>query len=114
MEQVRLSETATLRELTGSLDNAEEFVRRVLEVMWAEHKAHGEIIMRLGITGKGIRPNYRFEPAGGGDPIVAIDGNSHGHWDPAAVFDGRETWSRATMTLKDVQILRQELNMARR
>ena len=113
MQGQGLEKNATLRDVSRTLDDAEEFVRRVSGVMWEAHKAHGDIVMRLGITGAGRRPNYRLETASNGQPFEAIDGNNHEPWPPGFDYGAPANWSTATMTLDDVRSLLGELRAIR-
>ncbi len=86
------------------LPKAESFVRKVLGVMLQHKRAHGSVMMRLGITGTGQAPNYRIETEAG-EPIVAIDGANHEPWPEGASFEGSENWSTATMSEQDIKEL---------
>ena len=106
-----LSPDATLRELTVTLKDREEFVRAGLSVMLAQPRRE-EIVLRLGVTGTGQLPNYRLERDGA--PFLALNGNGHRPWPAHEKFDGADTWSTAVMTLREVQELRRDLGTARR
>ena len=108
MQNKSLRPDATLRDLT---DGAEEFVRRALEVMWAQ-KPNTGVTLRLGITGLGKRPNYRLEREG--ITYMALDGNNHKPWPTGENFGGPVNWSVAVMSLREVQELRRDLNLASR
>ena len=93
---------ATFRELRTSSAQAERFVRRVLGIMGEAQKAHGALTARMGTTGTGIAPNYRFENESG-RPVFAVDGATHVPWPEGESFDGTENWSSATMTYAEIQ-----------
>lgn len=104
-----LPENATLRDVVASLDKPESFVRQVLGTIHEGTKAHGPIVIRLGVTGKGRTPNYRLESAGNGEPIMAIDGANHKPWRDGDNFSGATTWSTEVMTKDEVASLLGEI-----
>ena len=97
-----LSADATFNDLRLPPRLAERFVRKVLGVMRAAQKSHGQIKVRMGTTGTGVAPNYRFEETDG-RPLVAIDGANHQPWPDGASFGGSENWSKLTMSYGEVE-----------
>lgn len=108
-----LAENVTLRDLSRTLAEPEEFVRRVLGAMHVERKARGAIVVRLGRTGTGVAPNYRFD-APDGEPLVAYNGANHQPWPPNEKFDIGTNWSTITWTYDELASYRGELGSGRR
>jgi len=106
---VSLPKNATLRDVVPSLDKPESFVRQVVGVMHEVAKEHGDIVMRLGVTGTGRSPNYRVESALSGEQIMALDGANHKRWPDGENFSGVGTWSTAVMTKDEVSKLLGEI-----
>lgn len=104
-----LAQDATLRDVLPSLPNPESFVRQVVGVMHEAAKEHGEIVVRLGITGTGKAPNYRIEDANSGAPLIALDGANHQRWPDGENFSAATNWSSAAMTKDEVAKLLGEL-----
>lgn len=100
-----LPKDVTLRDVLPSLDKPKSFVRQVVGVMHEAAKDHGDIIMRLGVTGTGRAPNYRLESAAGGVPIMALDGANHKRWADGESFSSAPNWSTAVMTKDEVATL---------
>ncbi|MDT0507602.1 hypothetical protein [Novosphingobium sp. MMS21-SN21R] len=101
-----LAPDSTLLDLSGKIDDLEDFVRQVFGVMRLASKEHGAaLIMRLGITGAGRAPNYRLEMVETGQAVMAIDGANHRPWPDGSRFDAPANWSSSTMTLEQVQQL---------
>ncbi len=97
-----LPKNATLNDLRSSPKQIVSFARSALGVFKKVQKEHGVIVARIGVTGTGKLPNYRFETAAG-QPLVAIDGANHRPWAEDANFAGSENWSTATMTYEDIE-----------
>ena len=97
-----LPKDATLHDVLPSLDKPESFVRQVVGVLHEATKGHGNIVMRLGVTGTGQAPNYRIEHAAGGAPIMAFDGANHKPWPDGENFSSASNWSEAVMTKDEV------------
>lgn len=100
--KLTLPKDFTLDELTTPRGDSERFARNVLGVMSKARKEHGPVSVRFGITGTGQAPNYRIEDADG-LPLFAIDGANHQTWPDGERFEGRDTWSTASMSYEDVQ-----------
>ena len=58
---MRIENDATMADIIGKLDNAEEYVRGVCERMWECKRELGAATVRIGLMGKGRSPNYRVE-----------------------------------------------------
>ncbi len=91
---------ATLHDLRSSPAERVAFARKVLGVMH-KAKAHGTVVMRMGITGTGQEPNYRLEDASG-TPFLALDGANHHPWPEGSNFGDPRNWSTVTMSYEDV------------
>jgi hypothetical protein len=103
-----LARGLTPRDLRLTRGDAEEFVRRMLGSMHVERKARGEIVVRLGITGTGVAPNYRFD-APDGVPLVAYNGADHKPWPVAEHFQDPQNWSDAAWSYDELAAYRGEL-----
>ena len=97
-----LRQDSTLKDLRLSSKEAAAFVRKVIAVMRVVRRDDGDLLLRMGVTGTGVAPNYRLEKQDG-EPIVAIDGANHQPWPAGTRFDGLENWSTATMSYADVE-----------
>ena len=101
-----LAPDSTLRDLKTTMDGPENFVRQVVGSMMRIGKQVGEpVVVRLGVTGKGRAPNYRIETVAEQRLVAAIDGANHSAWPEDVRFDATSTWSTATMTLPEGQML---------
>lgn len=98
-----LPSDVTLADILTQLDQPEEFTRRVLQTMVNYGKQHGDLLLRLGITGNGRRPNYRLDSANTSQPLAAIDGNSHKPFAPHEDIRAPRNWSTQPMVLAEVQ-----------
>ena len=98
-----LPDDVTLGDLTSKLAKPENFLRSVIGVMRSAAKVHGDVVIRLGITGTGRLPNYRIEDAATRTPIKAIDGNNHEPWTGFEDFAAPANWSSQVMTRADVE-----------
>jgi hypothetical protein len=58
-----IPDDSTIEDVSPTLRNAEEFVRRVLENMYACKREHGAAAVKIGVVGKGIVPNYLIDYA---------------------------------------------------
>jgi hypothetical protein len=110
---MKIPKDATLREVRSMLDNPDVLVSRAFGVIHQLAKSHGEVRCRLGITGTGKFPNYRIE-APSGHPIMAINGTNHEPWPDGEAFDGATTWSEATMSKLEIEILLGEIRNFKR
>lgn len=91
-----------------------DFIPAVYGRVHAAGREHGDVLLRLGVTGTGKLPNYRLESPDG-SVIEAFDGNNHQPWPTgSSVLDGAN-WSSATMTLAEVEaLLSEERRLERR
>ncbi|NEU12838.1 hypothetical protein G3T14_11915 [Methylobacterium sp. BTF04] len=116
IQKTHLSPDATIADVVADLEDAEEYLRRVLGNMRFCQKRHGDAHLRIGVTGKrnpgkGLAPSYRIDYSAaavdGAAPELAIyngfGGTSHSAFTPTNV---RETnWSRGHATIQEVQKL---------
>ncbi len=114
-----LPRNTKISDIVDSLDDAEAYVRGVLENMYLCRKEHGSALVRVGITGRGIFPHYRVAPAGdqsgdvsiGGlkkfldNNFVAYNGRNHEElpWDFLELKEVH--WSEAAMEIDEVKAL---------
>ncbi len=103
-----LPDDATFKDLRIPPNQAERFLRNVLGVMRKAQKAEGEVRVRMGTTGTGQAPNYRFEDSDG-RPFMAIDGANHQLWPEGSVFEGPDNWSSAAASYEDVETMLRSL-----
>lgn len=118
MNPSQLTSDVILADLARSLDDAEEFVCRVLQTMTGIRRQNqvtrGDIIVRLGIRGTGRRPNYRIDFVAPPAAFKAIDGNSHEPFPGNDDISRPENWSTRASTYGEVQSLLGELRKVRR
>jgi len=110
---VALAKNVTLRDIRSKLSNRESYVAAAFGVVHRAAREHGDIVMRLGVTGTGQAPNYRIE-TNSGEVLFAIDGSNHERWAAGERFDGADTWSQSVMTRTEVEELLGELRNFRR
>ncbi|WP_200927144.1 hypothetical protein [Methylobacterium sp. Leaf87] len=121
IQKTHLRPDATIADVVADLEDANEYLRRVLGNMRFCQKRHGDAHLRIGITGKRgpgkwLAPSYRIDyPAGPGAAETVIyngfGGRSHSAFTPVNV---RETnWSRGHTTIQEVQKLYDGLHKAR-
>jgi hypothetical protein len=58
---MKLARDTKLRDVLTTLTDPDRYVSQAFGVMHRATKEHGEVVMRLGITGTGKLPNYRLE-----------------------------------------------------
>ena len=124
MARPKLPENATISDVLGLLENAEEFVRGALGNMTAFKKKHGSAFVRIGVTGIGAFPHYRVEPAGSADDFLkdfiagdknlerhftAYHGRNHKQLDWGVAELRGEHWSTGIMNYDAIQHLLGEL-----
>ncbi|MCJ2084283.1 hypothetical protein [Methylobacterium sp. J-090] len=120
IQKNHLPPDATIADVVVDLEDAGEYLRRVLGNMRFCQKRHGDAHLRIGITGKrspgkGLAPSYRIDyPAGPDATEMAIyngfGGRSHSAFTPVNV---RETnWSRGHASIQEVQKLYDGLHKA--
>jgi hypothetical protein len=98
---------ATILDVLPILDNAETYVRKVLDRM-KEYQSGGEIVVRIGTTGTGKFPSYRLDYAEG-EIIQAFGGQAHRPFTDVGIIDGAN-WSIGSMTLEEVKRLYEKLS----
>src|SRR5256885_447543 len=83
-----ISNDAIISDILPTLDEAEEYVRRVFGNMVEYHKAHGDASVRVGTTGRGIAPHYRVqkEQSAIGEVFGNLEDDSSGYF---VAFHGR-------------------------
>jgi len=97
-----LSADATIADIMSSLATPEDYLRRVIGTFYQMQKAHGNVTVRIGVTGQGKMPHYRIDDAAG-HPIQAFDYLGEPFPDYRAV--DTEAWSTRSMTFDGVRAL---------
>lgn len=70
MTRSTIPEDATISDILSKLDNPVDYVREVWRNMMRISARHSSVVVRIGITGVGRRPNYQIDPAGRTDALV--------------------------------------------
>lgn len=103
MAREQIPRNATIADVLPTLADQEDYVRRVLSTLSGMRREHGDVVVRIGVTGKGFLPNYRVDHAGElSVPISAFDGATHKPFSEVASID-TDNWSTGSMTLDDVR-----------
>ena len=116
-----LPKDATIKHIVemDTLADPENYVRGVLENMFALRKDFGTPLVRIGILGRGIVPHYQVEKPGldfdefighhqSGDPVedrrfVPFNGRSHKEMPPNWGNLTHDHWSNSTVGLDEVK-----------
>ena len=96
-----LAKDVTPRDLPLTARDAEDVVRQMVGAMNKERRARGQIVVRLGVTGTGKAPNYRFD-APDGTPLVPYNGADHKPWPPGERFDDPRNWSESSWSYDEL------------
>ncbi|MER9687877.1 MULTISPECIES: hypothetical protein [unclassified Mesorhizobium] len=129
MAGVKLSGNATVLDVVRTLDQPRGYVLGVFNNMHDYKRRHGSAFVRIGITGRGMMPNYRLEPTNdsvmgfladlvqGGDVdrhFVAYHGRNHEQldWGPKELKGPH--WSSAYLDHETVRTLLLELPTGKR
>jgi hypothetical protein len=113
MSQKSIAPDATIAHVVPTLGNPEEYVRQVLGTLYGVQREHGEVVVRVGLTGKGHCPNYRVDAAATSTAIDAFDGQSHRPFTDVKTIE-TQNWSTSSMTLEEVALLRKTLGDAKK
>lgn len=70
MTERTISEDATIADIVSKLDNPRDYVREVWQNMMRVSARHGSVVVRIGITGIGRRPNYQIDAADRTDALL--------------------------------------------
>jgi hypothetical protein len=107
---------ATVDDLIGSLDDPEDYVRRVLGNLQTEASRDPNSRLTIGITSYGVNPDYKIDAPVEGKkldmrymtPIKVFSGQTHQELvDPSS--DRYEHWSSASTSLVELQVLLDQL-----
>ncbi|WP_262272221.1 hypothetical protein [Microvirga yunnanensis] len=98
-----IPQDATIADVLRLLGDPEEYVRQVLSTFYTMKK-QGEVVVRIGTTGTGLRPSYRIDMASTGEPISAFDGQTHRAFTDVKSID-TENWSSCSMNFVEVRDL---------
>ena len=112
-----LNSDATLADVVGTLNKADDYGVKVYWKMKELEREHGPLEMRIGIRGTGKIPNYRFDEVSRRTfftdqhftsflPVAAFDGRNH----ELLVPEGEEpdilkepNWSKKGLALAEVE-----------
>jgi hypothetical protein len=97
-----ISNDASIADIAPTLKDGAVFAAQVLHRMTQERKSHGPVVARIGITGKGVIPNFRIDTVSG-EPIKSYDGQSYEPFSEINTYD--KNWSTASMTFEEVREL---------
>ena len=114
---VEIAPDATIADITHLLADAEEYVRRVMENMMSGPYDRDEAVVRIGVSGTGVAPNYKIEYPRDQPDLVVMGHTLRSQ--PAETHSGRshkglrhlddlfrgERWSTRTMSFVDLQNL---------
>jgi hypothetical protein len=97
-----ISNDTSIADIAPTLKDGAMFTARVRQRMIQEQKLHGPVVARVGVTGKGVAPNFRIDTVSG-QPIKSYDGQSYEPFSELNTHD--KNWSTASMTLQEVSDL---------
>lgn len=119
-----LPDTSTIRDVRQTLTKAEDYVCGVMRNFAKARKVSDGVVVRIGLTGDGKAPHYRFDDVIAGfslsdEPAMPrygysedFNGRSHGPLITAAdagdILQERN-WSKASMNFEEVQTLLGEI-----
>jgi hypothetical protein len=69
---LNISPDATIADITLLLADAEEYVRRIMENMMSGPYARDDAVVRIGVSGTGVAPNYKIEYPAGQPEMAAL------------------------------------------
>ena len=92
---------SSLADVIERLDKPKEYLRSIYENMQEYEKTHGKANVKIGNTGKGHFPNYRFEPIT--PHFRAFDGRYHKILQPDQFVE--DNWSEKPSTIEEVELL---------
>jgi hypothetical protein len=113
----KIANDATLADLTGPAAKREEYVRRVLGNLYAVKSNREQVVMRIGVAGRGIAPHYKLEApvdilfnghvvGATREAFRIFHGTNHKEMTAFDVQDVRdEHWSSKVMTFVEVEQL---------
>ena len=99
MSQKTIGPEDTIADVVPLLGNWEAYISQVLQTMHEMRRAHGDVVVRIGITGTGSRPSYRIDRTDTGETIAAYDAQTR---EPYQAGVDSENWSLRSMTLDEV------------
>jgi hypothetical protein len=106
---LKISSDATIADITHLLADPVEYVRRIMENMMSGPYDRDDAVVRIGVSGKGVAPNYRIEYpnqpelaslglAVGADTYSGIGHKELGHYGQRG-----EQWSTRAMLYTDLR-----------
>ncbi len=102
---------STILSVAPRLKRPRDFAANVLHLMKKAEQDHGSVIVRIGITGMGILPNFRIESING-NMKVAYDGVTYKPFAEAGTHD--QNWSTHGTTYQEVADLVAKLTILQR
>jgi hypothetical protein len=102
---------ATLHDIVDTHPKPRSFVAGIRHIMFKTEKDRGPVVVRIGVMGEGISPNFRIDAANGLWSLGAFDGVSY---QPFNAVDRIGNWSTARMSLPEVDMLLTELTRLKR
>lgn len=90
----------SLADVIDRIDKPEEYLHGMHTNMRQYEKTHGKSCVKIGITGKGHSPNYRFEPVA--PDFRAFNGLSHKVFEPGEFIESN--WSEKPLTIEEVEL----------
>ena len=129
MPQEHIPKDATINDVVEKMRRPDEYVRQLLGHMHKLKSESPNLVVRIGVTGRGVAPHYRIDRRSVGTaifgdgpmieftPLAAFHGSSHEPLVPEGEEPDilrEEHWSTAHMTFEEVQALLGRLRAARR
>lgn len=106
----------TVADVVATLDRPEHYVCGVLEKLYECKKLNGNARVKIGTSGRGLRPYYRIVydcPAGEAVYNTFFD-NHRSFAEEGQPVEGGQRWSSRSMTLEEVAVLRGSLRSPHR
>lgn len=108
---MNLPPDATIHYVLATLAKPVEYVANVYARMNKAQKEHGNIVVRIGVLGTGLIPNYRIDAGNHREPLRAYDGQTHEPFSGVRITDSTN-WSTAVMTFEEIRELLGSLRTA--
>lgn len=105
MAALQLGYDVTIADVVHTLENPQEYVRRVLANFYECGVDRDRGRVRMGVCGEGIRPDYKFDAPDISDRVLTFSGTSHKQVSISIPRMLYETWSDGLMSLDEVAAL---------
>lgn len=102
---------STILSVAPTLKRPRDFAANILHLMRKAEQAHGPVVVRIGITGMGIFPNFRIESTDG-KMKTAYDGVTYKPFGEIGTVD--QNWGTRSSTLQEVADLVAQLTKFQR